>query len=36
MDPVSVEEKIRNEYAYSIQGNRNPFIDHSFLADFIW
>lgn len=36
MDPVSVEEKIRNEYAYSIQGNRNPFIDHSFLVDFIW
>ena len=36
MDPVSIEEKNRNEYAYSIQGNRNPFIDHSFLADYIW
>lgn len=27
-DPVDVEEKSRNEIVESIQGNRNPFIDH--------
>ena len=35
-DPVSDEEKTRNEYAYSVQGNRNPFIDHPSYADAIW
>ena len=27
-DPPDQWEKDRNEYIYSIQGNRNPFIDH--------
>ena len=27
-DPVSEQEKARNEIVYSYQGNRNPFIDH--------
>ena len=27
-DPVSEEEKERNEKVFNIQGNRNPFIDH--------
>lgn len=35
-DPVSEEEKTRNEYAFSVQGNRNPFIDHPSYADVIW
>lgn len=35
-DPVSEEEKTRNEYAFSVQGNRNPFIDHPSYADAIW
>lgn len=35
-DPVSQEEKTRNETAYSRQGNRNPFIDHPTYADKIW
>ena len=35
-DPVSEKEKNRNNGVYSIQNNRNPFIDHPELADFIW
>ena len=35
-DPVSQDEITRNEYAFSIQGNRNPFIDHPTYADKIW
>lgn len=35
-DPVSQEEKTRNEYTYGVQGNRNPFIDHPSYADKIW
>ena len=35
-DPVSQDEKTRNEYAFSVQGNRNPFIDHPSYADVIW
>lgn len=27
-DPISMKEKIRNERIYSIQNNRNPFVDH--------
>lgn len=27
-DPVDIHETQRNEYAYKLQGNRNPFIDH--------
>ena len=28
LDPVDDLERARNEYCYSLQGNRNPFIDH--------
>lgn len=35
-DPVSDKEKNRNEAVYGIQHNRNPFIDHPELADYIW
>ncbi len=36
LDPVDAGEKARNEKAYSVQGNRNPFIDHPSYADKIW
>lgn len=36
LDPVSDEEIARNNYAYSVQKNRNPFIDHPKLADRMW
>ncbi len=36
LDPVSTKEIIRNNYIYNIQNNRNPFVDHPFLADCIW
>ena len=36
MDPVSEKEIKRNEGIYGIQGNRNPFIDHPELAEYIW
>jgi endonuclease I len=36
IDPVSATETIRNDYTYTIQGNRNPFIDHPECADLIW
>ncbi len=35
-DPVSTKELDRNNAVYSIQGNRNPFIDHPEYAFFIW
>ena len=35
-DPVSQKELDRNDVVYSIQNNRNPFIDHPELADYIW
>ena len=35
-DPVSDKERNRNDGVYSVQHNRNPFIDHPELADFIW
>ncbi len=35
-DPVSQKELDRNEAVYSIQNNRNPFIDHPELAEYIW
>ncbi len=28
LDPVSEEERLRNEGVYEMQGNRNPFIDY--------
>src|SRR5690625_6384874 len=35
-DPVSDFERARNEIAYDLQGNRNPFIDNPALATKIW
>ncbi len=35
-DPVSAKEISRNEAVYSEQGNRNPFVDHPELAEYIW
>ncbi len=35
-DPVSQKEIDRNEAVYSFQENRNPFIDHPELAEYIW
>lgn len=36
LDPVDEIERTRNEAAYEIQGNRNPFIDHPEYAEMIW
>lgn len=35
-DPVSTKETNRNNEIYTIQGNRNPFIDHPEYVDCIW
>ena len=35
-DPVSLKEINRNEAVYIEQGNRNPFVDHPELAEYIW
>lgn len=35
-DPVSQKELDRQEKVYSIQYNRNPFIDYPELVDYIW
>ena len=35
-DPVDDFERNRNEVIYSLQGNRNPFIDHPEFAGAIW
>ena len=35
-DPVDKIEQLRNDVVYSIQGNRNPFIDNPAYADAIW
>ena len=35
-DPVSAKEIARNEGVYIEQGNRNPFVDHPELAEYIW
>lgn len=35
-DPVSEKEENRNEAVYRIQNNRNPFIDHPELAEYLW
>ena len=36
LDPVDSLERTRNEEAFKIQGNRNPFIDYSDFADMIF
>lgn len=35
-DPVSRKELDRNDAVYAYQGNRNPFIDHPELAEYVW
>jgi len=35
-DPVSQKELTRVENVYTIQHNRNPFIDHPELIEYIW
>ena len=35
-DPVDSRELYRNEQIYEVQGNRNPFIDHSELAYYLY
>ena len=35
-DPVSYKETTRNDVVYSIQHNRNPFIDYPNLVEYIW
>lgn len=35
-DPVSQKELDRQEVVYGAQNNRNPFIDHPELAEYIW
>lgn len=36
LDPVSTKEVLRNNAAYPLQNNRNPFIDYPQFADCIW
>jgi len=35
-DPVSQKEIDRNDKVFSYQDNRNPFIDHPELAEYLW
>ncbi len=35
-DPVSQKEIDRNNAVYSIQGNRNPYVDYPDFADLVW
>ena len=35
-DVVSLKETTRNDQVYGIQKNRNPFIDHPELIEYIW
>jgi len=36
LDPVDDFERNRNNVIYNYQGNRNPFIDHPELVDYLW
>ena len=36
LDPVDDHEMLRNNYVFSVQGNRNPFIDHPEFVDMIY
>lgn len=36
LDPVDDLERNRNEYVYSVQNNRNAFIDNPEFANMIW
>jgi endonuclease I len=36
MDPVSAKEKIRNNKVYTIQNNRNPYVDHPEWVNAVW
>lgn len=35
-DPVSIKETVRNDVVFITQKNRNPFIDHPELVEYIW
>jgi len=35
-DPVSTKERDRNDAVYAHQHNRNPFIDHPDMVEYIW
>ncbi len=35
-DAVSEKETLRNDAVYKVQKNRNPFVDHPELAEYIW
>lgn len=35
-DPVSEKEVLRNDAIEATQGNRNPFIDYPYLAEYFW
>ncbi len=35
-DPVSQKELSRNDANYTVQNNRNPFVDHPNYVDLIW
>lgn len=35
-DPVSNKERNRQEEVYKVQKNRNPFIDHPEMVEYIW
>ena len=36
LDPVDDAERLRNEKVFSLQGNRNPFVDHPEWVEALW